>query len=232
MRRFLKLSAIVLAVPLGPVVLYLAVAFGLALVPANSDHPSGPATIDAYIASNGIHADFVFPVRSPGMDWTRVFPLQDFRAVWGGTGFIAIGWGDREFYLNTPRWEDLTVARAVNALSGRDRSLLHVTYLESIDLYGKSYRVPLSEAQYATLADYVLETVRLSGGKGIGVPGRGYGYSDAFYEANGSYTLFNTCNTWVGRGLRRAGVTVSRWTPFEFNVYWHLQRHNGAYPLQ
>jgi hypothetical protein len=35
--------------------------------------------------------------------------------------------------------------------------------------------------------------------------------------------LFETCNTWIGRGLRQAGVTVSRWTPFDFTVTWHLQ---------
>jgi uncharacterized protein (TIGR02117 family) len=233
LRRFLKFSVMALVIPLGPVALYFAVAFGLVLVPANDEPPPGIAMIDAYIVSNGVHADFVFPVRSPTMNWTRVFPLNDFLAVADEISFIAIGWGDREFYLNTPHWKDLTVARAMNALLGHNQSLLHVAYIRPIDLsHGESYRLPLTESQYSTLAKYVLKTARLSGGKGISVPGRGYGFNDAFYEATGSYSLFNTCNAWVGRGLLRAGVTVSRWTPFEFNVYWYLQRRGGVYPWQ
>ena len=29
-----------------------------------------------------------------------------------------------------------------------------------------------------------------------------------FYRANGSYHLFNTCNTWLARGLKESGIEI------------------------
>lgn len=135
--------------------------------------------------------------------------------------FIAIGWGDREFYLNTPTWADLTASRAAGALLGGKRALIHVSYLQRGQLQNGAYKLPLSQTQYAQLVDYV--RAALPSGQAIPIAGAHYGDNDAFYEAEGGYNLFETCNTLTGRGLRQAGVTVSRWTPFDFNVVWHLQ---------
>ncbi len=30
-----------------------------------------------------------------------------------------------------------------------------------------------------------------------------------FFKANGEYHLFNTCNTWLARGLRQAGIEIT-----------------------
>ncbi len=225
MWRFLKLIAMLPAIPAWIAALYVAVAYTLVFFPANREPRPGVPAVVAYISTNGVHTEFVLPARTPGMDWTKIFPLQDFPPAAQETDFIALGWGDREFYLNTPYWKDLTFRLALDALSGRNASLVHVTYVRSLDDYGKRYQLPLTEAQYSILVEHVMKTARLHKGRAISVPGRSYGYNDAFFEANGSYGPFTTCNTWVGGGLRRAGVTVSRWTPFESNVYWHLQRH-------
>lgn len=230
-RQILKVIAIASVVPVGLVVLYVAVAHMLVFFPANKAAGEGNAAVPAFISTNGVHAEFVFPVRSPGMDWTQIFPLRQFPPGSRETAFIALGWGDREFYLNTPHWEDLTAGRALGALSGRNRSLIHVTYVLSVDDYGERYRLPLTESQYSILVEHVLKTLNLDEGRAVSVPGRSYGYNDAFFEAHGSYGLFTTCNTWVGRGLRLAGVTVSRWTPFESNVYWHLPRLGEQRPF-
>jgi len=29
-----------------------------------------------------------------------------------------------------------------------------------------------------------------------------------FFKANGSYHLFNTCNTWLARGLKQSGLEI------------------------
>ncbi|WP_211251748.1 TIGR02117 family protein [Andreprevotia chitinilytica] len=221
MRRYLKWLGLLLLAPIGFILCYLLIAFGLVLFPANAE-PSNP-TINAYIVSNGVHTDFVFPIESPQIDWRTIFPLAHLKAVPPDAAFMAIGWGDREFYLNTQNWGDLTVGRALSALSGQDRSLVHVEYLRAAELKAGTYRLPLSVAQYASLVNYVLETTQRAGLQGVNVPGAHYGRYDAFYEANGSYNLFNTCNAWIGHGLLQAGVKVSRWTPLDVNVLWHLQ---------
>ena len=219
-----RLSRLIAAVLLLPLVLfgaYLGAASALMLWPARGAAPVEPPAVEAYVLSNGIHTDYVFPVRSTTIDWSQLFPLSQARAVPADAEFIAIGWGDREFYLNTPTWADLTAARAFGALRGGNRALLHVTWLRRADLRGSVWRLPLSVPQYVALAAHV--HAALPGARAVPIAGAHYDGNDAFYEANGSYHLFETCNTWTGRGLRRADVTVSRGTPFDVNVVWHLQ---------
>jgi uncharacterized protein (TIGR02117 family) len=210
--------------------LYAATASALVLWPANAKPSNAIATananakapeVQAWVLSNGVHTDLVFPVRSAAVDWQQLFPLADFKAVPPDAEFIAIGWGDREFYLNTPTWADLTAARAFGALSGGNRALMHVSYLRRGQLGRGAFNLPLSQPQYAQLVGYV--RAALPSGRATPIAGAHYDNQDAFYEAEGGYNLFETCNTWTGRGLRQAGVTASRWTPFDFTVVWHLE---------
>jgi uncharacterized protein (TIGR02117 family) len=225
MLRALKLllrAALLLA---GLAMAYFAIAFGLLLFPVNSDNPPAAGPVLAYVYSNGVHTDLVLPVHSQGVDWSQVFPAKHFSEMPRDAAYVAIGWGDREFYLNTPQWKDLTVGRALQALSGSGHSLLHVSYLLQADVQSAVHALPLSADQYASLVKYVdAALVRNNEGQGLNVPGQHYGPHDAFYEARGSYNLFTTCNTWIGRGLRQAGVKVSAWTPLASQVLWHLPR--------
>jgi uncharacterized protein (TIGR02117 family) len=216
--RGLGLTLLGLAALIG---LYVSVAAALMLLPANTTAPAEAASVETYVLSNGVHTDLVFPVRSGTIDWRTVFDPRDARAAPPEAEFVAIGWGDREFYLHTPTWAELTPARALGALTGANASLLHVTWLTRAQLRQGAYAMPLSEAQYRRLIAHVRGS--LPDGRARRIPDAGYGPEDAFYEALGSYHLFETCNTWTGRGLRVAGVPVSRWTPFDVNVVGRLQ---------
>ena len=200
--------------------LYVGVAGALMLWPANARAPAEPPNIEAYVLSNGVHTDLVLPVRSAVIDWRALFDPRDAKVPPLDAEFIAIGWGDRDFYLHTPTWADLTLRRAVGALFGANASLLHVTWLTRAQLRQGAYAMPMSPRQYLQLVAHVRESLPRAAARPM--PGAGYGAEDAFYEALGSYHLFETCNTWTGRGLRRAGVPVSRWTPFDFNVVGRL----------
>ncbi len=214
------------------ILLYVGIAFGLLAFPVNhqiEDHLDARTTrnlqIEAYVASNGVHTDFIFPVQSTQIDWKNIFPLRNLANPNSPADFIAIGWGDREFYLNTPQWKDLTASRAFHALLGLDPSLIHVEYMSRAQMTGmvQRYRLTLSSAQYTTLVNYVLGSTTLLQGAAQPVVGFYYDVDDAFFEAQGHYSVFNTCNTWIGSGLRQAGIPISRWTPFDKTVYWFLQ---------
>ena len=223
-RRLLKGAARALALALALPLLYLAAACAAMLWPhGGAGDDDAPAGIEAYVISNGVHTDIVMPLAAAGIDWRAHFPPADARAAPADAAFVAIGWGDRAFYLNTPTWADLTLRRAVDAALGRNAALLHVTWLTRAQMPpGATWRVPLSRPQYQRLADDL--RAMLPGGRAVRVAGAGYADNDAFYEATGRYHLFETCNTWTGRLLRRAGVPVAAWTPFDFNVTWRLER--------
>jgi uncharacterized protein (TIGR02117 family) len=221
--RTAKAAGLAVAVLLLLTCLYIAAAFALVLFPANTGKAAPPSAVDAYVIAYGAHTDLVFPASTAAMDWTRYFPAADFEKIPATADYVAIGWGDREFYLNTPEWKDLTVPRAAGALFGMHGTLLHVTYLKKTDFLEYAHVLPLSAEQYALLAAYVLESAPHPNNRMVAVPGKRYTPQDAFFKANGAYNMFNTCNAWVGEGLLRAGVPVSRWTPFDALVVWHLQ---------
>jgi len=54
--------------------------------------------------------------------------------------------------------------------------------------------------------------------------GLGYRDDDLFYQANGSYSFIQTCNTWLGTGLRQAGIKISYWTPLDTFVTWYMKK--------
>ncbi|MBT9528175.1 MAG: TIGR02117 family protein [Rhizobacter sp.] len=225
MRLALKLLLRFLLALASLVAVYFATAFVLVFFPVNPEPRGEPLVVQAFVYSNGVHTDLVFPLHTQGVDWSQAFPAQHLPEAPHDAAYIAIGWGDREFYLNTPRWRDLTASRALQALSGSGRTLLHVSYLREADLQSGMHALPLSAQQYASLVNYVERAlVRSHAGPGVNVPGQHYGAHDAFYEANGAYDLFSTCNAWVGRGLAQAGVKVSAWTPLATQVVWHLPR--------
>jgi uncharacterized protein (TIGR02117 family) len=224
-RKLLIATGAVLAIPLAAASLYFAAAFVMVLFPASPQQAetADPAkTVEAYVIAYAAHTDLVLPVSSAIIDWRAQFPLSDFMQIPPDAEFIAVGWGDREFYLNTPEWKDLTVSRAVGAMLGVHGTLLHVTYLRKIDFADYARPVPLSAGQYAALVRYILDSAPQRDHKMIAVPNIHYGSRDAFYEAHGSYNMFKTCNAWTGEGLLRAGVKVSRWTPLATLVVWHL----------
>lgn len=221
MRAWLRGLLVVLLAPLAVMLMYWGMACLLLLWPAKGQVSAEPAQVQAWVLSNGIHTDLVLPMRGHGMDWSALFSPAHVRAAPPDAQYIAIGWGDREIYLYTPVWADLTVERTVRAALGRNGALLHVTHLRDSDLaHGTAHRLPLSQGQYGRLTAYVLAS--LPQGQPHPIPGAHYAANDAFYEAKGSANFFRTCNNWTGEGLRAAGVTVSRWTPFDFTVTAHL----------
>lgn len=222
MRRLLKIGALALLLPVALASAYIAAAYLMVLFPQDARPSAGSPRIEAYVLTNGVHTDLVFPIKSAVIDWEQYFLRKDFIAVPASANYIAIGWGDRDFYLNTPEWKDLTIARALGAISGQHATLLHVTYLDKSDLRQYAYRLALDEKNYRALADYVLASSVIIGQQAVPVAGSHYSRQDAFYEARGRYSMFNTCNSWVGSGLQRAGIKVSRWTPFDTLVTWHL----------
>ena len=48
-----------------------------------------------------------------------------------------------------------------------------------------------------------------------------YGINDAFYDAKGKYSFFETCNTWANDGLKEAGQKAALWTPSDLGIFQH-----------
>ena len=117
--------------------------------------------------------------------------------------YIEVGWGDDDGYR-----KPLTSGIAMKALMGdRETVLFAEGFRESI---GRKYdggkftvlAVDLSEAAMERLCDHIQQTYALdNNGEAIRLGG-------GWYRARGTYSAFNTCNTWIAAGLRKAGCPI------------------------
>jgi len=118
--------------------------------------------------------------------------------------YVEVGWGDDDGYR-----KPLTSGIALKALMGSKRTVLLA------DAFSQAIRqkyndpkftvlaVDLSAEALARLCDHIQQTYALNeNGEPIRL-GRGW------YRARGTYSAFNTCNTWVAAGLRKAGCPIS-----------------------
>lgn len=184
-----RIVALALLMPLG---LYLIAAALLARIPVNDGWTQPDDGIAIFVQSNGVHTGIVMP-DGPGR-WR------------------AYGWGDRTFYLETPRWQDLRPASALAALAGSGATVMHVERLGDFAADDYWRRLVLRPAEFRRLHAFVAATLAPGGAV------QGYGANDAFYPARGRYSALVTCNVWTGRALAAAGVRVGRWTPFADDV--------------
>lgn len=179
-----------------------------------------PKTVVAYILSNGVHTDLVLPIARADKNWSQTFPYQHTLSRDTAYQWVAIGWGDKGFYLNTPEWKDLTVKTAFRATTGLGETALHVTYYKNMQENARCRKLMLSGEQYRKLVQYVEASLdRDSLGNSVYIVTHAqYNNDDAFYEAKGAYSLFHTCNSWTNNGLKAAGLKACRWAAFDRGI--------------
>jgi uncharacterized protein (TIGR02117 family) len=185
--------------------------------PGTPGEAEAGGTVRIYVEDNGIHTGIVLPKALLTPRAAMRFAAADLRDPrYAAHRWVAVGWGDRAFYIDTPTWGDLNPLTVAAAAIGSDRVVLHVDHVPAPRAAGSVRRVVLRPEQAARLAAFIDRSL----GEGQSVPG--YGGWDAFYPATGRYSAIRTCNEWTGAALRAAGVPMGRWTPFSGTVMWWL----------
>ena len=193
---------------------YVVAAVILTRVPVNADFEPVAGGIPIRLVDNGVHVDLHLPIVTERVDWRQVFPLSDFPRPPANPATIAFGWGDRDFYLNTPTWDEFELETGVRAALGLGGTVLRVGYWHHFVDGDTVATTTISAEAYGRLVDYILATIRPDlGGRPIRISGAAYRGNDGFYEAYGAYNVFVTCNEWVRRGLESAGIRTSWWSP-------------------
>jgi len=195
--------------------IYVGLSFLLSYIPVNTDQPEKPGPNRIYAHSNGVHLDLVFPVE------LVTDQLRDQLTYAPDAQLLAIGWGDKGFYLDTPTWADLSPKVAIKAMFLPSPTAMHVTEHKGVNTTWA--RINLTDEQLSQLWTYILSTFQTdASGQITELVGKGYTERDRFYEANGNYSMFKTCNTWVNTALRRIGVKTAIWTPMDKGILRYL----------
>jgi len=169
------------------------------LTPSPGDEPA----VSVWVIDHGWHTAIV--VRRADVDRVVWPEIDDFPTATS----VEIAWGEREFYTATPA----TAWMALKAALVAGESVLHVVGLDApiASYFPRSEVVELrvSRRGFETLIRFVSgEHERDAAGRSIRLQRGLYGPS-WFYAARNTYTLFNTCNTWIARALQTAGLPVT-----------------------
>jgi uncharacterized protein (TIGR02117 family) len=189
-------------------------------IPSNADWRQPHDGVRVFVESNGVHVSIVMPKLAAGpgwrVDWRPLVPAAHLRDPrYGGYDHVAFGWGDADFYLNTPTWRDVRLGTVLAAAAGSERTVMHVAHGPAPAI-GKDVRaIVLTADQYRRLADHIRTHFAARPAHQTG-----YGVNDVFYAADGRYSALRTCNAWAGDALRHAGVRVGAWTPFPATILW------------
>ncbi|MGV0920564.1 TIGR02117 family protein [Empedobacter falsenii] len=206
------------------IVVYLLAVVLLPLIPVNKQKEKPNDQITAYILTNAVHTDIVVPVKSEAIDWSNFVPFSDTKSK-KEYEYIAFGWGDKGFYLDTPEWKDLKFSTAFNAAFWLGDSAMHTTFYDKMTLGEDCKKVNMSLEEYQKLIVYIKQSFDLDKNNKVELikTDAVYGDSDSFYEAKGSYSLFFTCNTWAASALKAANKEAPLWTATQQGIFRHYE---------
>lgn len=223
-KKILKIIGISILTVIGFTLLYLGCAYCLSRITVNEDAIAGN-DVEIFILSNGVHTDIVMPINNEQIRWSDHIKLENTIGKDSSSKYIALGWGDKGFYLETPTWADLKFSTAFKAAFALSKSAIHATYYQEIIEGENCKRIVINKQQYQKLIDFISDSFEKNeDGRFIHIQTKAnYGNNDAFYEATGSYSLFHTCNTWTNNALKSCEQKASLWTPFDTGIFCHYQ---------
>jgi hypothetical protein len=157
------------------------------------------ATTTVYVVHHGtLHTGLTIPRSEiPPGTWPA---SRDY----AGKKFIEVGWGDDDGYR-----KPLTAGIALKALAGSKRTVLLAEGFDGpirakySDPNFTVLAVDVAASGFSRLCRHIEETYALDH---RGEPIR---LGQGWYRARGTYSAFNTCNTWIASGLRKAGCPIS-----------------------
>ena len=203
---------------------YLLIVTLLSFVSVNEDFAENQKEIPIYILTNGVHTDVVLPLKSEYYDWTNQLKPEHTKAKDSTYQYAALGWGDKGFYLETPTWEDLKATTALKAASGLSSTAMHVTFYKDLKESNSCKKLQISSDNYKKLILFINESFQTKSGEFLKIETDAvYGKHDVFYEANGSYSLFYTCNSWANQALKAANQKAALWTISDSGIFRHYE---------
>ena len=204
--------------------LYGLSAYVLSIIPVNNNMSEHKKEYTIYIKSNGVHTDLVLPIKTDVKDWSEQIKYEHIQSKDSTHQYLAFGWGDKGFYLDTPEWSDLKFSTAFKAAFNLGTSAMHTTFYKQIQETENCVKIEISKEQYQKLITFIEASFQYdTNGNPIFIDAITYGKNDSFYEAHRTYNLFYTCNTWANQALKKAHMKAAFWTPADKGIFYHYQ---------
>jgi uncharacterized protein (TIGR02117 family) len=209
---------------IGLLLVYGISSFVLSIIPVNKNQSDYAKEYTIYIKSNGVHTDLVLPIKTDLKDWSEKIKYENIKSKDSTHHYLAFGWGDKGFYLDTPEWSDLKFSTAFNAAFNLGTSAMHTTFYKQIQENENCVKIEISKEQYQKLIAFIEASFQYdTNGNPFFIDATTYGKNDSFYEAQRTYNLFYTCNTWANQALKKSNMKAAIWTPADKGIFYHYQ---------
>ncbi|HFB99545.1 MAG TPA: TIGR02117 family protein, partial [Phaeodactylibacter sp.] len=184
--------------------------------------------VDLFIISNGVHTDICFALDDANLNWGNILDWNNFKTNKAAMKYLSIGWGDKGFYFDTPSWAELSAKTALRAAFIPSPTAMHISILQKRPIVGEMIRkTKVTKAQLQKIEKYIFKHLQTKNQKATLIDCCRYeGFDDNFYEANGAYHLFRTCNVWANKALKIGGVRTATWAPFDKCILYHFPIKN------
>ena len=217
MKRFFIYLKRTIYIVITLILVYFIIAVILSFLSTTTQKLDCVKTERIFISSNGIHLDIIVLVKNLKKNFINNLQVQN------NAKYISFGWGDKEFYINTPTWGDLTFSTAFKALFLKSKTAMHVSFYKTAYVQWK--KIDLCKIQLENLNSFIESTFQKSKKKKfIKIDASGYSKNDYFFEAHGSFSFYRTCNVWVNEALKKANIKTSIWSPFVYGILYHIEK--------
>ena len=213
-KRTLRIAGWAAGALMAIIMLFLLAAWIGSAIPRNGTWAEPERGIEIMVETNGVHTAIVMPLVTPEKDWRGTFPASDIAAPDRSYTHVSVSWGEREVFLNTPTWGDLSPMTVLRVIGLGGDSLVHVYHYVRPGPGEHIRPLVLTSAQYRRL----VARIERQAPDAATPRYPGYGAQDVFYDAPGRYTATNTCNQWTSDTLAHAGVRMGWWTPMAGGV--------------
>lgn len=216
LRGTLRIGALILAALILLIVSYFIAALGFALFPAAGRSQQADGEPAVYVCTSLAHADIIVPSQDPLIDWSSLLaatppglPVE---------AYLAFGWGDLRFFLETPRWADVRLPVALGALAGLHDTAIRVVAVNEPADDPDCRSLHVDRAGRQALIDHIRGSLAT---EATPRPVAQSGF-EAYYLARGRYGPLRTCNQWVAEALAAAGLPHARFATFSVSIIWPL----------
>ena len=156
---------------------------------------------DIYVVIHDFHSGVVIKKSDISLDYLSNVESFD------NAKYIEIGFGDKKYYMS----ENPGISTGATALLKPTGSVMHVVKItQSVQQtfpYSKVFNITVSQSQLFLLLQYIRESFLIENDKVLPIGDSLY-LEGNFYNGKLKFHLFNTCNTWVAKALKHAGLDI------------------------
>lgn len=190
---------------------------------------SSDCTYPVYVSNvNQFHAELIVPVTTADFDWRSHLNLAQLGPTASTYRYLSFGWGDRQFFMKG----SFDLISIFDALLLSGPSTMHVWgHTDEITRLSSQFEVKqiwLSRAEYLKLVRFINGSFRRTAQASVQYIRPGLYSNSGFYEAVGSYSILQTCNTWTAEALQKANVNTPTWSALAPAVMHHLRSNCGS----